>query len=121
MNDILVNKIPAETKDKAAVEGAGLIGGEVEGTGLIGGGEVEGAVLRGTDVSKLMALQHSAWASTVASTHFSEESWLFQFARYSPPHVKSDPKPSSEIAVLSVEAIYSLSAHKEQEVPLTGL
>ena len=116
MNDIPVNKIPAETLDKAAVEGAaGLIGGgEVE-------GEVEGAVLRGTDVSKLMALQHSAWASTVASTHFSEESWLFQFARYSPPQVKSDPKPSSEIAVLSVEAIYSLSAHKEQEVPLTGL
>ena len=112
-----------ETKDKA-IEGAGLIGAAVDGAAGLNGVDVgsdEGTVLRGTDGLIFKALQHSAWASTVASTHLSDESRNSLLTMFSPAHVKSDPKPSSEIAVLSVEAIYSLSAHKEQEVPLTGL
>ena len=75
---IPVNQIAAETKDKAFGEGAV---------------ESKGEVL-------LLALQHAARASSVASTHLSDESWLARFASYSPPHVKSDPKPSSEIGIM---------------------
>ena len=66
MNEVPVNIMPAETKDKADA-GEGLIGVEVEPLGLIGPdvGSDEGAGLG--------EAQHSAWASAAASGHLSDE------------------------------------------------
>ena len=105
---VTVNQIAAETKDKAFGEGAGLIGAEVDAAAGLNGVDVgsdEGTLLRGTDVLIFKALQHSAWASTVASTHLSDESRNSLLTMFSPAHVKSDPKPSREIAVVSVSEI----------------